>query len=625
MAYDTNYYWQVRAVNATGNVQADTGTWFSFRTQIAPPGAFGKVAPANFAVDQPLSLTLSWGASAGTGITYEYCLDTAPCYTGSSWTPAGTALSAGVSGLLSETTYYWQVRAVNTSGTTYADGAQSWRFTTPVGLPGSFGKTSPANNALSQPVSSNLTWGTSLGTNVRYEYCLSTTTCTPGSTWQLAGTNTSASVSGLAFATTYYWQVRAVNSAGTTYANGGTVWQFNTLNAPPQPFSKLSPANTGVDPMPVNVVLQWSTGTGASRYFYCVDTVSHASGDATCGPGWVLREATASSPLNLAYNQTYYWQVYAENPQGTAQADGGAWWSFTTLIAPPASFTKVVPADDAIDQPLTPWLYWATPADPLNTYQYCLDTATDCPGGGWTAVAENAPIQVTASLAYNTIYYWQVRATNLGGTTYANNSYWTFTTIQSPPTSSNQSFSVAEDLPLIDTLTATSNYAKVFALYGSTPAGTLNLSSNGSFVFTPAANFNDTVIFQFVVSDGYSPPVGPYTATITVTPVNDPPSLAAITDQQVTAGNQATFWVLGTDPDQPYGDTLTYSIDEALPAGASINPQSGFFRWTVPASHLGGVFNFTVRVTDSGSSSSTRTAKITVIAKPRLLLPFINR
>jgi hypothetical protein len=625
LAYDTNYYWQVRAVNATGNVQADAGTWFSFRTQIAPPGAFGKLAPANFAIDQPLSLTLSWGASAGTGISYEYCLDTAPCYTGSSWTPAGTALSAGVSGLLSETNYYWQVRAINSVGTTYADGAESWRFTTPVGLPGSFNKTSPVNNAVSQPLSLSLTWGASSGTNVRYEYCLSTATCTPASTWQLAGTNTSASLSGLAFATTYYWQVRAVNSAGMTYANGGTVWQFNTINAPPQPFSKLSPANAGAGAVPVNVGLQWSPSTGASRYFYCVDTVSHASGDATCGTGWVLANTTTTNPLNLAYNQTYYWQVYAENPQGTVQADSGVWWSFTTLIAAPAYFTKVVPANNAIDQALTPWLYWATPTDPSNTYQYCLDTAADCPSGGWTAVAENAPIQVATPLAHNTLYYWQVRATNLSGTTYANNAEWTFTTIQSPPTSSNQAFSTAEDTPLNDTLTATSNYAKVFALYGSTPAGTLNLSSSGAFVYTPVDDFSGTVTFQFVVSDGYNPPVGPYTATITVTPLNDPPSLVAIPNQQATAGSQVTFWALASDPDLPYGDTLTYSIDEVLPAGASINPLTGLFRWPVPASQLNSVFVFTVRVTDNGSSSATRVVTITVVEKPRLLLPFINR
>lgn len=625
LAYDTNYYWQVRALNATGNVQADAGTWFSFRTRIAPPGAFGKVSPVNFAVEQPLSLTLSWGASPGTGITYEYCLDTTPCFTGSTWTPAGTNLSTEVSGLQNETTYYWQVRATNISGTTYADGAESWRFSTPIGLPGNFNKSAPANNATGQPVSLSLTWGASSGTNVRYEYCLSTTACTPVSTWQLAGTTTSANVSGLAYATVYYWQVRAVNTAGTTYANDGTVWQFTTLNAPPQPFNKLNPANAGPGAVPVNVVLQWSASTGANRYFYCVDTVSHAQGDMTCGTSWALSNTTSSIPLSLAYDQTYYWQVISENAQGTLQADGGAWWSFNTLIAPPADFTKVLPANAAIDQSRTPVLYWATPSDPANTYQYCVDTAVDCPGGGWTSVAENTPIQLTTPLAHNTLYYWQVRATNLGGTTYANNLDWTFTTIMTPPTSSDQVFSVAEDATLTTSLTATSNYGKVFALYGSTPAGTLNLGSDGNFVYTPAENYSGAVNFQFIVSDGYNPPVGPYTATIAVTPVNDPPVLAVIPDLQVTAGNQVTFWALGSDPDLPYGDTLTYSVVGALPAGASIDLQTGFFRWPVPASYPDSTLTYTVRVTDVGGLFAERAVKISVTAKPRLLLPLIVR
>ena len=36
---------------------------------------FGKVAPADEAVGQPLNPTLSWGASSG-ATSYEYCYDT---------------------------------------------------------------------------------------------------------------------------------------------------------------------------------------------------------------------------------------------------------------------------------------------------------------------------------------------------------------------------------------------------------------------------------------------------------------------------------------------------------------------------------------------------------------------
>lgn len=626
LSYETIYFWQVRAVNASGNTQADGGTWFLFQTRFAPPGEFSKTFPENNAVDQPVSLMLTWDASAGTGITYEYCYGTAPCTPASTWLPAGTNLFANISGLQYETTYYWQVRAVNASDVTYANNGQNWNFTTSLAAPGAFGKSSPENNAIGQPLSLTLNWGASTGTNVWYEYCYDTVSCTPASTWLLAGTSTSANLSGLAYNTTYFWQVRAVNAAGTTYADGGTVWQFTTQTAPPQPFSKLSPPDAGSEPLPVNLTLQWSASAGASEYFYCVDTDSHPVNDSNCGTGWVLSTDTASNPLSLDYNQTYYWQVYARNSQGTLQANSGVWWSFTTQSAPPTSFTKLSPADGAVDQPIKPWLYWFSPDDAETTYEYCIDVETGCPSDGWTSITRNTPISITTDLQRNTPYFWQVRATNTGGTFYANDGdYWSFTTLKAPPISSNQSFTMTEDTTLSETLTATSNYAKIFTLYGSLPAGTLNLEADGDFTYTPVANFAGTVSFQFIVSDGYNPPVGPYTATITVNGVNDPPTLSPIADPApVVVGRLVILWVQGTDPDLPYGDSLTYSVDEPLPSGASLNSTTGLFVWAVPVGQAEGVYTFTFRLTDSQAASDFQSVNITVIYL-KVYLPLIMR
>jgi hypothetical protein len=72
---------------------------------------------------------LSWGASAG-ALSYEYCLDTInnnSCDTSWTITPM---LSATPSGLAPNTTYWWQVRARNTAGTTDANGGTWWNFTT---------------------------------------------------------------------------------------------------------------------------------------------------------------------------------------------------------------------------------------------------------------------------------------------------------------------------------------------------------------------------------------------------------------------------------------------------------------------------------------------------------------
>jgi hypothetical protein len=93
------------------------------------PGPFGKTAPSAGATSVALTPTLSWAASAGaTG--YDICLETSingACDSG--WT-AATGTSVVTSALAGGTTYEWQVRAQNTTGTTEADGG-SWRtFTT---------------------------------------------------------------------------------------------------------------------------------------------------------------------------------------------------------------------------------------------------------------------------------------------------------------------------------------------------------------------------------------------------------------------------------------------------------------------------------------------------------------
>ena len=93
------------------------------------PGSFNKTAPADGATDQPTGPVLSWSASSGAN-SYEYCLD---IYNDNvcngTWTSTGTSTSAGLGGLPLSATIYWQVRAVNAAGLTYADGGAWWSFT----------------------------------------------------------------------------------------------------------------------------------------------------------------------------------------------------------------------------------------------------------------------------------------------------------------------------------------------------------------------------------------------------------------------------------------------------------------------------------------------------------------
>jgi YD repeat-containing protein len=100
----------------------------------SPPGAFNKISPANNTTGWMADPILSWAASSNAS-SYEYCLDTSNDNACASWISAGASTSVGVSGLSPATSYYWQVRAINISGTTNASDGVWWTFTTAASFP----------------------------------------------------------------------------------------------------------------------------------------------------------------------------------------------------------------------------------------------------------------------------------------------------------------------------------------------------------------------------------------------------------------------------------------------------------------------------------------------------------
>jgi predicted phage tail protein len=237
----------------------------------------------------------------------------------------GDTTSAALSGLEIGTTYYWQARAVNPYGNTEANGGTWWSFTTEVILPGPFAKSSPTNGADGQPTSLSLVWGASADAT-SYEYCIDTTNngaC--DGAWSNVGNTTSTALAGLAQATTYYWQVRAVNSLGDTEADGGAWWSFTTLVPAPEAFGKVAPEDGAVS-QPLDLTLSWEASTFATGYEYCIVSAD----DPNCDDWTSVGDSTSVQPAGLVEMGTYYWQVRAVNTSGSIEADGGTWWEFTS-------------------------------------------------------------------------------------------------------------------------------------------------------------------------------------------------------------------------------------------------------------------------------------------------------
>jgi len=151
-------------------------------------------------------------------------------------------------------------------------------------------------------------------------------------------------------------------------------------------------------------------------------------------------------------------------------------------------------------------------------------------------------------------------------------------------------------------------------LFSEQPA----ITANGTLTYTPAPDSNGVANVTVLLHDdggtenGGSDSSATQTFTITVTPVNDPPSLATIPDQMIDEGSTLVVIALATDVDSP-AEALTFNL-VGPPAGAAIDSMTGIFTW-MPAEEQGpGTNTITVVVNDNGSPSmsATQTFMVTV-------------
>ncbi|PYQ87457.1 MAG: adhesin, partial [Acidobacteria bacterium] len=186
------------------------------------------------------------------------------------------------------------------------------------------------------------------------------------------------------------------------------------------------------------------------------------------------------------------------------------------------------------------------------------------------------------------------------------------TAVNDAPVAANDAYSTNEDTALnVAAAGVLANDSDVdgdalTAILVSSPAhGSVTLNANGSFTYTPAANYNGGDSFTYKANDG-ALNSNVATVSITVTAVNDAPVANA---QSVTTAEDTAKAITLTASDVD-GDALTYSIVSG-PAHGALSGAAPNVTYT-PAANYNGPDSFTFKANDGTVDSAAAAVSLTV-------------
>jgi uncharacterized repeat protein (TIGR01451 family) len=143
--------------------------------------------------------------------------------------------------------------------------------------------------------------------------------------------------------------------------------------------------------------------------------------------------------------------------------------------------------------------------------------------------------------------------------------------------------------------------------------GGLTLNPDGSFSYTPNANFNGSDAFSYKASDGVAES-GPVTVALTINSINDAPVARDDAATVAQRGGPRTIRVLANDSSAPeVGETLTV-IGVTQPAnGTAMVSADGLTVIYANARRFTGIDRFTYTIGDGNGGTATATVVVTVL------------
>jgi len=465
-----------------------------------------------------------------------------------------------ITGLNYATTYYVRAYATNSVGTSYGNEKS---FTTLAIAPT---VTTTAISSITVTSASSGGTVTSTGGDAITEQgvCWSTTTApTTADNKTTDGTSSpfASSITGLAYATTYYVRSYATNSIGTSY---GSEISFTTLAVSP------TVTTTAISTITSSTASSGGTVTATGGAAITAQGVCWSTTSAPTIAGSKTTDGTTSpftsSITGLAYATTYYVRAYATNSIGTSY---GNVISFTTLAVAPTVTTTAISTITATSAS-SGGTVTVTGGAVITAQGVCWSTTTaPTIANSKTTDGTTTPFASSITgLTEGTTYFVRAYATNSVGTSYGNEISFTTTA----------NF-VSSGLKLyLDASNSTS--------YPGTGTAWTDLSGNGNNgTLIGGLSYNSTEGGSIAFSGGTS---------------NDYVSIANSASLNLTTAGTLSIWV---NPNSLTQRSLTNLIGRTIDGAP--NGQSYYLYWT------GG--NITGIIQNGGTYNSISTPVPTVL------------
>ena len=377
------YYYKVCAVNSAGT--SAYSNIVSGRAKAAIPAAPRVTIGNSSASGKP---QLTWAAVDGAA-KYEIYRSTQQS-TGFTLLGTTTSTSYVNTGAAVGKTYYYKVRALNVDG---AAGAYSSTVS------GAAKAVAPAAPTVTMTYSDGgkpkLTWSAVSGA-ASYRVYRSESR---GTGYSLLGTTTSTSYvnTGAAVGKTYYYRVKAVNSAGTS-AYSNIVSGRAKAAIPAAPHVTIGTSSASGKPQ-----LTWAAVDGAAKY-----EIYRSTQQST---GFTLLGTTTSTSYvntGAAVGKTYYYKVRALNVDGAAGAYSSTVSGAAKAVAPAAPTVTMTYSDGG-----KPKLTWSAVSGAASYRVY----RSESRGTGYSLLGTTTSTSyVNTGAAVGKTYYYRVKAVNSAGT-----------------------------------------------------------------------------------------------------------------------------------------------------------------------------------------------------------------